>query len=83
MDLSLVLAKESVAFLLDDCFVLRSRRVNASYPAITVGPAIVDPPTRFVNVHHWSDLKVRPLDLMKKYFDARLYVRNLRPCHFG
>ena len=33
-------------------------------------------PTSFVNVYHWSDLKARPLDLMKKYFDAHLYVAN-------
>ena len=33
-------------------------------------------PTSFVNVYHWGDLKARPLDLMKKYFDAHLYVAN-------
>jgi hypothetical protein len=33
-------------------------------------------PTSFVNVYHWGDLKARPLELMKKYFDAHLYVAN-------
>lgn len=33
-------------------------------------------PTSFVNVYHWSDLKARPLELVKKYFDAHLYVAN-------
>ncbi len=33
-------------------------------------------PTSFVNEYHWSDLKARPLDLMKRYFDAHLYFAN-------
>ena len=33
-------------------------------------------PISFVNEYQWGDLKAHPLDLMKKYFDAHLYVAN-------
>lgn len=33
-------------------------------------------PTSFVNEYQWGDLKARPIELMKKYFDAHLYVAN-------
>jgi len=33
-------------------------------------------PTSFTNVYHWGDLKARPLDFMKRYFDAHVYVAN-------
>ena len=33
-------------------------------------------PTSFTNVYHWGDLKARPLNFMKQYFDAHVYVAN-------
>ena len=33
-------------------------------------------PTRFQNVYHWGDFKGDPLALMKRYFDAFVYVAN-------
>src|SRR6266496_3241668 len=33
-------------------------------------------PTRFVNVYHWGDFRGDPLELMKRYFDAFVYVAN-------
>lgn len=32
--------------------------------------------THFSNVYHWGDLKAKPVDLMKRYFDAMVYVAN-------
>jgi hypothetical protein len=32
--------------------------------------------TSFVNEYHWGDLKADPLDFMKRYFDAHVYVAN-------
>lgn len=32
--------------------------------------------TRFRNEYHWGDLKADPLQLLKRYFDAHLYVTN-------
>jgi hypothetical protein len=33
-------------------------------------------PTSFVNVYHWGDFRGDPRKLMRKYFDAFLYVAN-------
>jgi hypothetical protein len=33
-------------------------------------------PTSFVNTHNWGDFKGNPDALMKKYFDAFVYVAN-------
>jgi hypothetical protein len=33
-------------------------------------------PTSFINEYQWGNLKANPLDLMKKYFDAHVYVAN-------
>ncbi len=32
--------------------------------------------TSFTNDYHWGDLKADPLDFMKEYFDAHVYVAN-------
>lgn len=32
--------------------------------------------TSFTNEYHWGDLKADPLDFMKEYFDAHVYVAN-------
>lgn len=32
--------------------------------------------TSFINTYNWGDLKAEPLNLMKKYFDAHVYVAN-------
>ncbi|MBV8879495.1 MAG: hypothetical protein JO332_06015, partial [Planctomycetaceae bacterium] len=41
-------------------------------------------PTRFMNTYEWGDLKARPIDLVKKYFDAFVYFDNwgTRECMF-
>lgn len=33
-------------------------------------------PTGFVNEYHWGDLKANPLEWMKRYFDAHVYLAN-------
>jgi len=33
-------------------------------------------PTSFTNEYHWGDFKGRPYELVKKYFDAFVYVAN-------
>jgi hypothetical protein len=40
--------------------------------------------TRFTNTYEWGDLKARPIDMMKKYFDAFFYLANwgTRECMF-
>jgi hypothetical protein len=37
-------------------------------------------PTSFVNDYQWGDLKGDPLDWMRRYFDAHIYVANWRSC---
>lgn len=37
-------------------------------------------PTSFVNDYQWGDLKGDPLDWMRRYFDAHVYVANWRSC---
>jgi len=39
-------------------------------------------PTRFLNVYHWGDLKGDPVDWIKRYFDAFVYVANWGTHHF-
>ena len=33
-------------------------------------------PASFINEYNWGDLKAYPINLMKKYFDAHVYVAN-------
>jgi hypothetical protein len=33
-------------------------------------------PTSFVNEYHWGDLKADPVDLMRRFFDAHLYLAD-------
>ncbi len=33
-------------------------------------------PVSFTNEYHWGDLKANPEDLMKRFFDAHIYVAN-------
>ncbi len=33
-------------------------------------------PVSFTNEYHWGDLKANPEDLMKRFFDAHVYVAN-------
>ena len=40
-------------------------------------------PTSFVNVYHWGDLKGDPIDWMRRYFDAFVYVANWCSCRFA
>lgn len=37
-------------------------------------------PTSFVNEYHWGNLKGDPLDWMRRYFDAHIYVANWCSC---
>ena len=37
-------------------------------------------PTSFVNEYHWGDLKGDPLEWMRRYFDAHVYVANWCTC---
>jgi hypothetical protein len=37
-------------------------------------------PTSFVNEYQWGDLKGDPVDWMRKYFDAHVYVANWCTC---
>lgn len=37
-------------------------------------------PTRFVNDYQWGNLKGDPVDLMRRYFDAHVYVANWCTC---
>ncbi|WP_260295776.1 cell envelope integrity protein TolA [Sedimenticola hydrogenitrophicus] len=37
-------------------------------------------PTSFVNVYQWGDLKANPVDWMRRYFDAHVYVANWCTC---
>jgi hypothetical protein len=37
-------------------------------------------PTSFVNDYQWGDLKGDPLDWMRRYFDAHIYVANWYSC---
>jgi hypothetical protein len=41
-------------------------------------------PTSFVNTYEWGDLKARPIEMVKKYFDAFAYLANwgTRECMF-
>ena len=38
--------------------------------------------TRFVNEYHWGDFKGDPVKLMKRCFDAHLYISNFGYCSF-
>ena len=38
-------------------------------------------PTSFVNDYQWGDLKGDPVDWMRKYFDAHVYVANWCTCY--
>jgi len=38
--------------------------------------------TRFVNEYHWGDFKGDPVKLMKRCFDAHVYVSNFGYCRF-
>lgn len=38
-------------------------------------------PTSFVNDYQWGNLKGDPLDWMRRYFDAHVYVANWCTCH--
>src|SRR5688500_11255539 len=59
-----------------------TRQEMAELRAISTRAEIT--PTGFVNTYEWGDLKARPLDLVKKYFDAFVYVANwgTRECMF-
>jgi hypothetical protein len=37
-------------------------------------------PTSFVNEYHWGNLKGDPIDWMRRYFDAHVYVANWCSC---
>jgi len=37
-------------------------------------------PTSFINEYHWGNLKGDPLDWMRRYFDAHIYVANWCSC---
>ena len=37
-------------------------------------------PTSFINEYHWGDLKGDPVDFMRRYFDAHVYVANWCAC---
>lgn len=37
-------------------------------------------PTSFVNEYHWGDLKGDPVEWMRRYFDAHIYVANWCTC---
>jgi len=37
-------------------------------------------PTSFVNDYQWGDLKGDPVDLMRRYFDAHVYIANWCTC---
>ena len=37
-------------------------------------------PTSFVNDYQWGNLKADPVDWMRKYFDAHVYVANWCTC---
>jgi hypothetical protein len=37
-------------------------------------------PTSFVNEYNWGDLKGDPIDWMRRYFDAHIYVANWCTC---
>ena len=37
-------------------------------------------PSSFVNEYHWGDLKANPLDWMRRYFDAHIYLANWCTC---
>lgn len=39
-------------------------------------------PTSFVNDYQWGDLKANPVDWMRRYFDAHVYVANWCTCVF-
>jgi hypothetical protein len=39
-------------------------------------------PYSFTNEYHWGDLKAEPHDLMRKYFDAHIYMANWGTVHF-
>src|SRR5258706_14044535 len=59
-----------------------SKREMAELRAISTRAEIT--PTSFVNTYEWGDLKARPIELMKKYFDAFVYLANwgTRECLF-
>ncbi|QQS53451.1 MAG: hypothetical protein IPM89_11245 [Candidatus Competibacteraceae bacterium] len=40
-------------------------------------------PTSFVNEYHWGDFKGSPDTLMRRYFDAHVYLANWGQCHFS
>ncbi len=54
-----------------------TREEMAEVHALSTRAAIT--PTRSVNVCHWSDFKGDPLELVKQYCDAFLYVANWCP----
>jgi len=59
-----------------------SKQEMAELRAISTRAEIT--PTRFVNTYEWGDLKARPLEMVKKYFDALVYFANwgTRECMF-
>jgi hypothetical protein len=59
-----------------------SKREMAELRAISTRAEITQ--TSFVNTYEWGDLKARPIELMKKYFDAFVYLANwgTRECLF-
>lgn len=40
-------------------------------------------PGGFVNHYHWGDLKAKPLDWMRRYFDAFVYTANWCSCRLA
>ena len=40
-------------------------------------------PTSFVNEYHWGDFKGSPDTLMRRYFDAHIYLANWGQCRFS
>jgi hypothetical protein len=59
-----------------------SKKEMAELRAISTRAEIT--PTSFVNTYEWGDLKARPIELVKKYFDAFVYLANwgTRECMF-
>ncbi len=59
-----------------------SKKEKAELRAISTRAEIT--PTGFVNTYEWGDLKARPIEMVKKYFDAFVYFANwgTRECMF-
>lgn len=59
-----------------------SKKEMAELRAISTRAEIT--PTSFVNTYEWGDLKARPIEMVKKYFDAFVYLANwgTRECMF-